>query len=1205
MTLHPEDRITIREYLLGHLAGEGQREKVEERFLTDDEYFEELEIVKGELIDQYVGGTLSHAERKSFEQHFLTTPDRRQSLRLAQGLKEYAAAAAEKKGAVEKSGRARPSLWWPWAFPSPPLLVATVLLIVVGLSFGAWRLFVYQSDVDKGLIALGVAYRVERPVEVRLTGLGYAPLSNTRGNDQRVDVTSRDRAERTLLDAANDHPGPASNHALGKLYLYEQQVDKAISKLEEALKGDPDNAGINNDLGAAWLERAKAEREKDEAGGGFESFAKSLKYLVRALELNPSLLEALFNRALVHEYMMLPLQAEDDWGAYLEKDSASPWADEAKRRLESLKSQKKKGALDREQSFRDFLAAMRAGDDETAWRLLIRVRDVSGSFIENRLLDDYLDSLATGRDLVAGEKLRTLSYTGNLEVEKGNDHFISDLTKFYTAATRERQVALSCGRASMRSGHEKLSQSFNTVAAREYYAEAARIFAENGDRYDALYIRYGVGHSLLLDAQSANSLAEFEAVLRGGEAGGYRWLLGQAFNAVANVHIGLNNYSQAVEYSNRSLEILGYMGDVAGMMKVNDQLGIEYLRLGDYHKALIFHRQSLLLAAETSDPLAPWRCYLTTAAPLNALGLTDAAIDFAKEALRLALGKRLQLNISRSYASLGLMHASRRNYDEALKNIRLALDSGRSIPTRNMQQDAVAYSLLQLGNMHRLAGDFGAAIESYDRAIGFYEQLNYQAFSYAAHKGKFLSCVAAADCPSVEQELETTLSLFEQQRQKIRETSNKFSFFDVEQSVYDLAIDFAYTAKNDPERAFDYSERCHARVLLDLRNASEQWRETRNADETRRAPPFEPAKLQEIRARMPEQTQIIQYAVLNDKLLIWFISRTRAESFRQDITAGELGEKVVNYSRLVSSSSGGDGGEERRQAEELYRVLIAPVESLLDRHKQVCVVPDKILSHLPFAALASKASGKYLVEDYALIYSPSSNAFIQSTEAASGKEGTRPERLLSVGNPHFDARAYPAFKRLPAAGAEARGIAAYYDSPSVITGDAATKERVGREMEAADVIHLATHSFANEQSPMYSKLLLAKDASGEAAPGDTGGALFAYEIYGLKFPRTRLVILSACATAAERYYGGEGLIGLSSPFITGGVPLVVASLWPVDSDSTAALMVGFHRHRKRDGLSTAEALRRAQAEMLNSSRTDYRQPYHWASFIVTGGHAGF
>ena len=44
------DRETIRKYLLAELA-EPQRQALEERLISDDEAFEELQIVEDELID--------------------------------------------------------------------------------------------------------------------------------------------------------------------------------------------------------------------------------------------------------------------------------------------------------------------------------------------------------------------------------------------------------------------------------------------------------------------------------------------------------------------------------------------------------------------------------------------------------------------------------------------------------------------------------------------------------------------------------------------------------------------------------------------------------------------------------------------------------------------------------------------------------------------------------------------------------------------------------------------------------------------------------------------------------------------------------------------------------------------------------------------------------------------------------------------------
>ena len=118
--------------------------------------------------------------------------------------------------------------------------------------------------------------------------------------------------------------------------------------------------------------------------------------------------------------------------------------------------------------------------------------------------------------------------------------------------------------------------------------------------------------------------------------------------------------------------------------------------------------------------------------------------------------------------------------------------------------------------------------------------------------------------------------------------------------------------------------------------------------------------------------------------------------------------------------------------------------------------------------------------------------------------------------------------------------------------------------------------------------------------------LQAYEIYKLNLARARLVVLSACRTGIEKYYGGEGMVGLSRPFIAKRIPLVVASLWPVNSVTTADLMIRFHGYRKSgDGLPTAEALRQAQLEMLSGANSENRLPYHWAAFVTIGGYAHF
>jgi CHAT domain-containing protein len=155
------------------------------------------------------------------------------------------------------------------------------------------------------------------------------------------------------------------------------------------------------------------------------------------------------------------------------------------------------------------------------------------------------------------------------------------------------------------------------------------------------------------------------------------------------------------------------------------------------------------------------------------------------------------------------------------------------------------------------------------------------------------------------------------------------------------------------------------------------------------------------------------------------------------------------------------------------------------------------------------------------------------------------------------------------------------------------------------VIHFATHYVIDPPSPLNSRLILSPEVQGAGASHQADGVLQAFEIYGMKLHRTRLAVLSACQTGVERTYQGEGAIGVARSFISAGVPVVVASLWPVDSEATASLMIKFHEYRKINRVSAAEALRMAQRDMLIASEERLHKPYAWAGFVAFGGHTSF
>lgn len=87
-----EDRFynegSLVRYLLGQLSEEEQ-ERIEEENFGDQEWFTQLEVVEGELIDAYVCHQLSEKDQQAFEKAFLSVPERRQRIAFAQALQLF------------------------------------------------------------------------------------------------------------------------------------------------------------------------------------------------------------------------------------------------------------------------------------------------------------------------------------------------------------------------------------------------------------------------------------------------------------------------------------------------------------------------------------------------------------------------------------------------------------------------------------------------------------------------------------------------------------------------------------------------------------------------------------------------------------------------------------------------------------------------------------------------------------------------------------------------------------------------------------------------------------------------------------------------------------------------------------------------------------------------------------------------------------
>jgi CHAT domain-containing protein/tetratricopeptide (TPR) repeat protein len=1060
------------------------------------------------------------------------------------------------------------------------LIFVSIALLVAGWSFRSF--YSRKSAVTTGLEKLVAAYEGRRPLQARISGLAYAPFISRRGEADDFDPVNRDLAERLLLEAVAEKPTSTARQALGQFYLMSGSPAKAGFQFEEALKQDQKNSALHNDYGVALLESGKTARKDDEATNALQYFARSFEEVELAIQLNAANVEALHNRALVLEQLKLPEQQKKAWQEYLAKETNPSWTAEARRNLETL-APGDSYASSRTNAADDFLVAVSAQDDQRAWQVLTGNKEmITERFIPQELANSFLKVSANGDQESANKFLAALRFAGKLEIANARDPFVSDIAQFYARTSVAQRKTLQEAHALIRKGYVAC---LNADYDKTVFVEAQKLFLRAGDVWEARICDYWIAYCLGQDVQLKGSIQLLESLAQFSKARQYHWLTGMATCWIANNYNDLGEYSKSIESYDVALKTATAINDVYHEQKILSQWGNTYMLLNQPERALQYNWLALqLIDPSLSSLRQTWRIYLYTARALMAEKLFEAANQYEQEMLSLALNVIKDPAVSHfSYLYLAQMEGGRKNYPIAIQFTLESLKLADSVADAENREKLRTGAYLLLAQLQRQSGAVTDALTTYNDVIERAGWMELQLFQLDAYKGMLLCYIALKDNANLEAQLPKVLEEFEKNRQRIVEEQNRNTFFDLQQNVYDLAINHA-VERQDYLSGLNYSEQSRARSLFEaLKNNNNTTVVTLN-----------PA---EIQRQLPSDLQVLQYAVLDDKVVAWLITRNSITGRVKEIRADELRSLTSEYVKGISSGPG-QAEKLRPLANQLYDILIGPFSKDLDPRKTLCIIPDKTLSYVPFTALISSTSQRYLVSDFLLLTAPSLNVLVHCTSDMKNQASRNDEAVLAIGNPSFDRSEHPELDDLPAATREATGIAARYPRAVTLVGAEAIKPAIVKRLPAADVIHFAGHYVSNQREPLLSKLILAKQK------GSPDNDLTVGELLNMRLPRAKLVVLSACETSGRDYYKGEGLVGIARTFLELGVPLVVASQWSVESESTARLMLKLHEFRK-SGQSSIEALHNAQLAMLNDQDTTFRDPYYWAAFTPLGGYVQF
>ncbi|BAM01369.1 MULTISPECIES: CHAT domain-containing protein [Caldilinea] len=367
--------------------------------------------------------------------------------------------------------------------------------------------------------------------------------------------------------------------------------------------------------------------------------------------------------------------------------------------------------------------------------------------------------------------------------------------------------------------------------------------------------------------------------------------------------------------------------------------------------------------------------------------------------------------------------------------------------------------------------------------------------------------------------------------------------------------------------------------------------------------PVAPGVIEESQKSLTPGTAVLGYEVLEDQVYAWALTHDRLTMQCLAISPSELAEHVA---AVYESCRAGALAAEPRLA-PLSEALLHWAEGILEVNERLLIVSSGALRALPFAVLPWH--GQPLLASHTCSILPTLSLLpdLGSHKSVDYRNAT----VAAFGDPSGARWTSPtgavvAPPRLQHAAREAQEvvrIAGERGQPAVCGPDA-TRDAVVAALQATDIVHLAMHARFCQEAPLFSAFLLAN-----------GEQLTVVDLIGIN-SRADLIVASACSTGESNSTSGDDVLGISRGLLACGARVAVVSLWPVDDEHTADLMIAFYR-ALFDGLDPARALREAQLTFLYggplapararevpsekvSASSGTGTERFWAPFIVVG-----
>lgn len=666
-----------------------------------------------------------------------------------------------------------------------------------------------------------------------------------------------------------------------------------------------------------------------------------------------------------------------------------------------------------------------------------------------------------------------------------------------------------------------------------------------------------------------------------------------------------NETELAFNYLNQALELAQEENLYTETSSILLSLGV-YKRETENlpYEALDHFYEALELSQQSDDYQQHYNSYIELAETYHALEDPEKSENYFKEAMAISNSRDDQRNYIMASVRYGNMLIDNDRHDEALSIVdNISEENLRQIPFDLMVLGYnVKIELLKNDGMIALASEISSSIideilnwlqestdlqtghmrmdEEFSEAFRLHTELLYELGNYEeaiAITGKLrnLSRAGFYNNPLLKSQILSEEQLIEDYNlsNRIQDLRNRYANANEEQKVYlgNQLVEAVSERNTLQNEAFpNYSE-----------NSFEDT-------------------LPQAMEKLDSDQLVIYFSIFENQIFQFFVSNDDigmkaypAEDQYLDV----LEEAVASF---------GHGSTDLNLLHNVYQTFYAG--NIPEHINHIYVIPDGIFYRLPVEILPTEpthfansyGSASYLIENYSVSYLNTLSDLISESPDANFSFD-----MAGFGISDFSAAGHPELPDLPFSPKEITDSANKLEkltNKRFFLDENSTESNFRDVAGKAKIIHLATHSKVNDESPLFSSLYLHSGAINNTTTvvdsslvAQNDGIIYAYELFDLNL-NADLIFLSSCESGTGGYLKGSGILGFSRAFTYAGAQSLSINLWPIRDQTASDISLHFYE-ALNEGKNKADALREARLSYLNNTNSD---PYLWGAFIMYG-----